>query len=258
MIDLHCHILPSIDDGPATIEDSLELARIAVQVGIAKVVATPHVSWQYGNDAATIARLTTELNSRLELEGIALQVLSGGEIAMTYAIELADPEIGRLGLGSGPWLLVEPPFTPVASNLDAILLNLQRNGHRVLLAHPERCPAFHRDPKMLGSLVREGVLTSITAGALVGRFGEQVRRFALQLAREEMVHNVASDAHDSSRRPPGIASELERSGLGELTDWLTKEVPAAILGGEPIPPRPTVSLAAAQRARRSWWRRSSL
>jgi protein-tyrosine phosphatase len=256
MIDLHCHILYGIDDGPATIEDSLELAHAAIQTGIDKIVATPHVSWQYNNDSSTISRLTAELNSRLESEGMALQVLSGGEIAMTYAIELAGGEIGRLGLGASRWLLVEPPFTPVASNLDAVLLNLQRDGHRILLAHPERCSAFHRDPKMLGTLVREGILTSITAGALVGRFGEQVRRFALQLAREEMIHNVASDAHDSIRRPPGIASELERSGLGPLTGWLTEDVPAAILNDQPIPSRPAVSHVSIPETRRPWWRPS--
>jgi hypothetical protein len=76
-------------------------------------------------------------------------------------------------------------------------------GHGVLLAHPERCPAFHRDPRMLGSLVRAGMLTSITAGPLVGRFGGEVRRFALELAQSGMVHNVASDAHDGVKRPPG-------------------------------------------------------
>lgn len=256
MIDLHCHILPGIDDGAPLVADALELARAAVAAGMRTVVATPHVSWHYTNDAATIAKLTDDLNGHLRSQGVALEVLAGGEIAMTYALELDSGEISALGLGGGPWLLVEPPFTPVVSNLDAIILNLQGAGHRILLAHPERCPAFHRDPKMLGSLVRAGVLTSITAGALVGQFGAQVRRFALELAREQMIHNVASDAHDCARRPPGIAQQLEQAGLGQLTAWLTEEVPGAILAGQPIPPRPAVADIRVPALRRSWWRRA--
>lgn len=256
MIDLHCHILPNIDDGPPRLEDSLELARMAVAAGIRTIVATPHVSWHYTNDADTITRLTHELNGHLRSQGIALEVLTGGEIAMTYAIELAREEISAFGLAGGSWLLVEPPFTPVASNLDGIILNLQSMGHNILLAHPERCPAFHRDPKMLGSLVHGGVLTSITAGALVGRFGGEVRRFALDLAREQMIHNVASDAHDCARRPPGIAHGLEQAGLGQLTGWLTEEVPAAILTDQPIPTRPAVADTQTRALRRSRWRRT--
>lgn len=256
MIDLHCHILPGIDDGAPCLADSLELARAAVAAGMRTVVATPHVSWHYNNDAATITRLTDELNGHLRSQGVALEVLAGGEIAMTYAVELDRGELSALSLGDGDWLLVEPPFTPVASNLDGILLNLQGMGHRILLAHPERCPAFHRDPKMLGSLVGAGVLTSITAGALVGHFGAQVRRFALELAREQMIHNVASDAHDCARRPPGIAHQLEQAGLGQLSAWLTEEVPGAILADQPIPARPAIADARPHSLRRSWWRRA--
>jgi protein-tyrosine phosphatase len=153
-----------------------------------------------------------------------------------------------MGLGGGPWLLVEPPFTPVATNLDALLLDLRRQGHRVLLAHPERCAALRKHPQMLRSIVRGGILTSVTAASLVGSFGEDARRFALAMAREDMLHNVASDAHDHTKRPPGMARELDRAGLGPLTDWLTQAVPAAILeGDETIPRRPSTTPLAARR-----------
>ena len=137
-------------------------------------------------------------------------------------------------------------FTPIATGVENILGSLQREGYRILLAHPERCPAFHRDPEMLEALVAGGVLTSITAGSLVGQFGGDVRRFALGLVRDGLVHNVASDAHDHVKRPPQIAAELERAGLAPLTDWLTRAVPTAILSdGASIPPRPNVELAGA-------------
>lgn len=251
MIDLHCHVLPGIDDGPNAIEGSLALARAAVSTGIDTLVATPHVSWRYPNEAATIARLADELNERLNAEGVPLQVRPGAEIAMTRAAELDPAELERLRLGGGQWLLIECPFTPVATGMDALVLDLQRRGHRIVLAHPERCPAFHRDRRPLEMLVREGVLTSITAGSLVGRFGGEARRFAMQLVQDELLHNVASDMHDLERRPPGMGAELRETGLEELSDWLTHEVPAAVLGGGKIPPRPE---AAVPLRRASRWR----
>ena len=179
MIDLHSHVLPGIDDGPETIEDSVELARAAVAAGTATIVATPHVSWTYPNDAEEIAELVDRLNARLDAEEVELEVLAGAELAMTRLVDIRAEELSRLSLGSGPWLLVEPPFAAAVTGLDALVFDLQRQGHRVLIAHPERCPAFHRDPGMLREFVGEGILTSITAGSLVGRFGGEVRRFAL-------------------------------------------------------------------------------
>lgn len=254
MIDLHCHVLPGIDDGPETIEGSVALARDAAAAGIRTVVATPHVSWRYPNEPDTIARLVDEVNARLLEEGVELEVRPGGEIAMTHLAEIEPATLARFGLGGGPWLLVEPPFTAVATGLDAIVWDLLRRGHRVLLAHPERCQGLRRDPRMLESLVSSGVLTSITADSLTGRFGSEVRRFSLQLARDGMIHNVASDAHDHVQRPPGIADALEQAGLSPLADWLTCEVPAAILSGQEIPPRPAGAVSAGVPRRRFWQR----
>jgi protein-tyrosine phosphatase len=282
VIDLHCHVLPGIDDGPATIEGSLAIARRAAAGGTRVLVATPHVSWRYRNDAATIAERVAELNERLRAEevvtaaGDVIEVLPGAEIALTQIPELRDQakigqQLGALGLGGGPWLLVEPPFAPVAPNLDGMLLELaaelrSSGGRRIVLAHPERCPAFQRDPQMLRRLVRAGMLTSVTAGSLGGQFGNEARRLALALAKDGLLHNVASDAHDAVNRPPEIAAEIERAGLGALAPWLTSAVPAAIIGGEEIPPAPaadTTDVGDAKTVRaaegvedtpRRWWR----
>jgi len=218
------------------------------------MVATPHVNTRYPNDAATIGQGVRELNSRLRAEGVPVEVRPGAEIAITHVGELDSPELLSLGLGGGPWLLLEPPFAPSFPLLGPILLDLQRRGHPIVLAHPERCPVFHREPELLEALVDAGAVTSITAGSLVGAFGRQVRRFALELVRAEMVHNVASDAHDHGNRPPGIAAELERAGLAPLADWLTQEVPGAILDGSEIPAPPAAGAAAVERARGRWWR----
>src|SRR5206468_2448547 len=158
------------------------------------------------------------VNASLRENGIELEVLPGGEIAISRAADLDDNELRALGLGGGPWLLVESPLTPSAGNFDNALRHLQARGHRVVLAHPERCPAFIREPERLAALVHAGMLTSITAGALVGRFGGTVERYAHELVRDGLVHNVASDAHDTRRRPPGLREVLDHARDDERDD----------------------------------------
>jgi protein-tyrosine phosphatase len=255
MIDLHCHVLPGIDDGPPTIDDSIALVRAAEATGTRVMIATSHVNWRYPNDAATIARLTEELNTRLGEEQIAVKIRPGAEIAATRVEEISHDELERLGLGGGQWVLLEPPFTPVVTGLATVVAALQGSGHRVVLAHPERCPGLQREPRMVESFVAGGVLTSITAGSLVGRFGGEVRRFARRLVEQGLVHNVASDAHDAIKRPPGMLDELAQAGLGELSDWLTSAVPTAILSGEEIPARPDLPTRAHGPTRRWLLRR---
>ena len=258
VIDLHCHLLPGIDDGPATVEDALAMARAAVALGTRTIVATPHVSARYPNSAARIEEARAELAAQLRANEIPLEVLAGAEIALSHLIDLGEGELARLGLGGGEWLLVEPPFSAAAAGIDELVLELVNAGHRVVLAHPERCPAFQREPRTLDALVDQGVLMSLTAGSFVGRFGSGVRRFAGTLVHSGVVHNVASDAHGAEGRSPSIARELEQAGLGALREWLTVAVPGAILeGSSTIPPAPELPepLGSAQR---QWWRRGPL
>lgn len=237
MLDLHSHILPGIDDGPPTMEDSVALARAHAEAGTTLLVATSHVSWDHpANGAGNLFPLVDAVNERLRGEGVPLEVLTGGEIALTRVEALGDDELRALSIGGGPWLLIECPFTPSASAFAPVLDDLQRRGHRVVLAHPERCPAFHREPDRLEAYVNQGMLTSLTAGAFVGRFGKEVQKVATSFLRRGLVHSVASDAHDLQRRPPGIEEPLLRAGLDpQLVRWLGHDVPRAILDGAPIP-----------------------
>jgi protein-tyrosine phosphatase len=253
VIDLHCHVLPGVDDGPHTIDESLAIARVAASAGTRVLVATPHVNRRYQNRAAEIGPLVEELNGRLEAEGLDLEVRPGAEVALLTAADLEEQELARLHLGGGPWLLVEPPTAAVKADVEAQVMALVERGHRVLLAHPERCPAFRCDPGILASLVGEGVLASVTAASLRGRFGEEVARFALELLRSELVHNVASDAHHHELRPPTMLDELDRAGLGTIAEWFTVRVPGAILSGTEIPQRPLVRASAHSRS--TWVRR---
>lgn len=256
MIDLHSHVLPGIDDGAHTIDESVALARAAHAEGTHTIVATPHVSARYHNDAATIAELVTELNGRLA--GEEVQIVRGAEISATRVPEIAAEELARLGLGGSRCLLVEPPLTSSTAGLDLLVADLHAHDHRVLLAHPERCAGFHRDPRRLQSLLDAGALTSLTAGSFAGRFGAQVRRFAWSMLEAGIVDNVASDFHDLRGRPPGIAGALDSTRLGELVEWLTQAVPEALLADREVPRRPHVVLRAPAQRRRWWarWRRA--
>jgi protein-tyrosine phosphatase len=126
---------------------------------------------------------------------------------------------------------------------DTLLYSLQERGHRILLAHPERSPAIQRSPELLEQFVSDGMLSSITAASLRGEFGGTVKRFTFELLERDLVHNVASDAHDARHRRPGIgdafeAAEDELPGISERAKWMTVDVPKAILDGGPVPAPP--------------------
>ena len=256
MIDLHCHLLPGLDDGPKTIEESMALARAAVAAGTTTIVATPHVSEQYPNDSDSIATALATVRERLEAEGIPLQVKAGAEIAMTVAVELDPDELRRLRIGDGPWLLIETPYSPAVDAFPLLINRIREAGHQVILAHPERCHGLRRAPEVLYLLRDRGVLSSVTAGSLTGRFGRHVQRFAVAMADEGLIHNVASDAHDCKRRPPDLGPLIELAGLTEHRALLCETSPQAIIDGTELPPFPLALLGkTAPRGARGLWQR---
>jgi protein-tyrosine phosphatase len=243
VIDVHSHVLPGIDDGPRTTQDALALARAAVAAGTTELVATPHVSWEFQTPSQVMRDGVVAMQAELDAAGVPLRLRTGAEVALTRAADLDDEELRALRLGGGEWLLAESPLTMAAPGLDLLLQRLQAQGHRVLLAHPERAPEFQRHPEMLERLVDAGMLTQITAGSLVGRFGSTVQRFTFDMVAAGLVHNVASDAHNADRRPPGLLAEIEQAdaelpGLIDHAEWLCEQVPRAILDGGAIPPAP--------------------
>lgn len=255
MIDLHCHILPGVDDGADEVAVALAMARMASDEGIHTIVATPHVSPRYPLDSVTIEDGVERLNAVIAEEDVPLSVRCGAELAATSLMDIDDEDLWRLALGGGDCLLVESPYVSQVPFFEQLIFDLQVRGFRPMLAHPERSPMFQRDPDRLSSLVGRGALCSITAGSMKGVFGETVRKFTLALLHEGLVHDVASDAHDQSRRPPGLragflALDSELPGISAQMPWFTEECPAAIIAGLPLPPRPP-----ALTPRPSRWRR---
>jgi protein-tyrosine phosphatase len=244
VIDLHSHVLPGVDDGAPTVEASLEMARAAVAAGTTELVATPHVTFDIPTSSQTVRDGVAALQPQLDAAGIELRLHTGGELGIARATDLDDAELAALRLGGGEWLLAECPLSSAsAAGFEQLLHHLQARGHRILLGHPERSPALQRDPERLRRLVDAGMLASITAGSLTGRFGGTVQRFTHDIVEAGLVHNVASDAHDAVRRPPGMRAAIEEAdadlpGLAGEADWLTVDVPAAILRGGPVPRRP--------------------
>lgn len=257
LVDLHSHILPGVDDGPETLEGTLAFARAAVAGGTSQIVATPHVDRHHYIEPEAIGPAVDDLNEALAARGVALTVHAGAEVAIPRLLDLDDGQLASLTLGDGHYLLLECPFQQLAGDLDTLVFGAQARGFGVVLAHPERSPVFLRNPAGLRRLVESGVLVQLTASAVTGDFGGRVREYSLALLRDDLVHVVASDAHDHGRRPPDLTSWIaaaarEVPGIEARAGWLCEDVPAAILAGED-PPAPPPRPAAA--ARGGWLRR---
>jgi protein-tyrosine phosphatase len=258
VIDIHCHILPGLDDGPSNADFSMAMARRAVDTGTQMIVATPHIRSDYDISPDDIEEGVTELNDRLAEEEVPLRVLAGGEVSMSHLRDLDDATLERLRLGSGPYVMLESPYRR-GFPVEEAVADVERRGFRVVLAHPERSPIFRDEPDRLSRLVDRGVLVSITAASLAGTFGDTVRRFANRLIADRLVHDVASDAHDHLHRHPVLQEGFERAdkevpGVLDQMTWFTVTAPVAILAGNPIPEPPRLETAPEPRWRRIFGR----
>lgn len=243
MIDVHCHLLPGLDDGPETMEDSVALAERLALDGVETVVATPHVSPDYPTAAAAIDAGVADVRAALSRSGVRLAVLAGAEISFSTLSELDRGRLEELVLGDGDTLLLESPYNAAAPFLEAAIFDVQLMGFRVLLAHPERSPPFQHSPDRVASLVERGALCCLNAGSMRGRFGKRVHQTAVELFARGLVHAVASDAHDLRTRPPGVrdafaALDRDLPGIEAQAAWYTRDAPAALLSGDPLPTAP--------------------
>lgn len=245
MLDLHCHLLPGIDDGPADFEASLELARGMAADDVRGVAATPHCRADHpGVVPAELGRRCAELERGLASAGVHLSVMPAGEVDLVWALEAGDAELRDVSYrGRGTDLLLETPYSPLPGSFEDLLFRLTVKGYRLLLAHPERNPTFQAEPDRLAELVQRGALVQVTASSLTRSPREsKTAALAHRLVLDGLAHVIASDAHGAAAPGrPGLRAGAEVAiGLvgPARTRWLVWEVPRAILKGDPLPEQP--------------------
>jgi protein-tyrosine phosphatase len=237
MIDTHLHILPGVDDGPQTIEEAVDLARVLVQEGVHAAVATPHYNDEFPQrSAAEIKVRVYELQQVLDYEEIPLHLFSGHEVLIKPGL-VEDIQAGRLAtLNGSRYLLLELWNNTWLPETDRTIFELRAFGITPILAHPERYRILQKDLERIASLLRQGVLIQITASSLVGMQGRTAQHTAEMLLKRGLVHCIASDAHGLHRRPPAIAQGLRQATLiiGQMkTEQLIEGYPMMIINNVP-------------------------
>ena len=253
MIDLHAHVLPGIDDGPADEAGALALAAEACAAGVRTIAATPHLRSDFPDvQADEIAARVGALRARFAQAGLELELVSGGEVDIVWAQRASDDALRAVSYGGrGTDLLVETPYGELPPVFEELLFLIRARGFRILLAHPERNPSLQREPARLGRLVDSGTLVQLTAASLTGNPRSPVARLARALISEGRAHVIASDTHGAGSRATldDALAATNRAGLR----WMVEEAPAAILAGAPLP-APVAPTSA--RVRWPWPRRT--
>ncbi len=239
MIDIHCHLLPGIDDGPDTLEQALELARIAVANGITHSVLTPHIHpgrWENSRDV--ISQACQAFRQALAEQDIPLQLGYAAEVRLSpEVLELVETEqIPFHGEVAGEKImLLELPHSHVPPGSDNLVRWLIDNGIRPMIAHPERNKGIMRDIDKIKPFVELGCLFQLTAGSVAGNFGEPARQTAEQLLKMGCVTLLASDAHNSQARPPRL--DQGRDAVAAILDAeqaqaMVNERPWSLVAGQ--------------------------
>lgn len=236
MIDIHSHILFGVDDGAVTIEDSLDMLRVAAAAGTTDIVATPHANSTYVFDPAIVDSRYQELSSRHlgppRIHRGCDFHLSAGNIQDA----LQNPT--KYTVNGGRYLMVELPEMFSPASMEQVLGQLISTGMIPVITHPERNPVLHRSPDALHPWVDQGCLAQVTAQSLTGWFGGSTKQLAWRFVRSGHIHFVASDGHDIRNRPPRLdeARDLLNQEIGEpLTYCLTIEHPLAVIEDREAP-----------------------
>ncbi|MFN8216882.1 MAG: CpsB/CapC family capsule biosynthesis tyrosine phosphatase [Solirubrobacterales bacterium] len=234
-VDLHCHILPAIDDGARDLADSIAMARQAAADGIEAVCATPHIRHDHDVRIDEVEDRVGALNAELRLAGVAVRVLSGGEVAETAVAALSEEELAQVSLGAGRWILLEPAPGPLGESLLDHVEALAGRGHRCLIAHPERHLSADMFERM-AALVEAGALIQATADFFLR---EQMAAGMEAMAAAGLVHVLSSDSHSAlAGRPlrlgPALARLAEIEPVAAHLEWIAETAPRAIVAGEDL------------------------
>lgn len=239
MIDLHCHLLPGIDDGPQSIEESLELAGLAVRNGITHAIATPHIHpGRWNNDRFEIMRQYNRFRLQLACAGIPLALGMAAEVRVDSQLIhwLEQDKIPFLGQFKGKRaLLLELPHSHIPLGTENLITWLLQHNIQPLIAHPERNKDVIRRLDSILPLTRLGCLLQITAASITGHFGKPAQRRARQLLEMDAVFAIATDAHNCRHRPPSLAQGRDAAGeiVGqERAHQLVTTQPMQLVGGQ--------------------------
>ncbi|WP_419483034.1 tyrosine-protein phosphatase [Dokdonella sp.] len=214
MLDLHCHMLPGIDDGAVDLDMALAMARLAADDGIHTVACTPHIyPGMYENTASGIRAEIARFQGELDRRGISLRLVEGADVHL-------DPDLvggirgGRVPtLAGSRYLLLEPPHHVAPPRFEESVFQLMVAGCIPVITHPERLTWLEDHYAMFVRLVKAGAWMQVTAGSVTGRFGRRPRYWAERMLDESLVHILATDAHDPRRRPPLLAEGREAAAL---------------------------------------------
>jgi len=234
MIDIHCHILPGIDDGSPDLQTTIKMARAAEADGIEAIIATPHANLTRGRPTPDAIRdLTAQVNEALSREGINVTVFPGAEIALSDDLQQQIEAGSVLTLADrGTHVLIELPFTGFPTFVPSLFFNIQLLGFTPIIAHPERSAAARIDLELVIGLAHRGAQLQINAESIAGREGRVIRKITQTLMRKDLVHYIASDGHGARHRPPRMGyarKSLRRLGGDHKFAELTFHNPYALL-----------------------------
>lgn len=235
MLDIHAHILPGIDDGPKSMEESLAAIVALVGEGVSGIVATPHFNDQFPHvPAHEVQERVDELRQAVADQGIDVQLWAGHEVLLDTNVGTALTGGQARPLNQGPYVLVELPLYEFPFTLPLMLGQLRASGYVPVIAHAERYRPTQRDPDVLVPLIESGCLLQITASSLIGKFGKTVQQTAETLLQRDMAHVLATDAHSLSLRRAHITTGLRAAealvGASRMRQ-MTETVPHAIIHG---------------------------
>jgi protein-tyrosine phosphatase len=259
MIDIHHHLLWGVDDGASSLENSVAMARLAAADGISHVVCSPHANGTYAYDPRVIADKIRELQWNLEREAIPLKLGHGCDFHMSYEnIQEAKLYPAKYSINGLGYLLVEIPDYGISRGLTEIFYQLQLAGLTPILTHPERNPTLQTDRTRMMDWLRGGVLVQVTAGSVMGRMGKHAERMAHDLLANRWVHFLATDAHNTSSRPPKMKEAFElvaQKYAPEYAHLLCVSNPLAAFLGKPLQPQLEPLNLYEDMNKKSWWQR---
>lgn len=236
MIDIHCHILPGVDDGPATVKEALQMAQMAAKDGVNTIVATPHCfDGLHEPDFEHVIALCDEFNQLLRLKNIKLQILPGAEFRLSPEVMDAVSKKNIVTLGSSiQHLLVELPVLFIPEAVVGMLNTIKQAGYTVIIAHPERNAMILNDHNLITDFIATGAELQITAGSLLGTYGRVSKDLSMLLLEMDVRCYLGSDGHDARRRKPLLSKavkyakkQIGKAGAAKLVepDWINNSHP---------------------------------